>query len=139
MLGPAWHTPIVDSDKLVAIAVGGIAGAFTRWAIIELIPSTNLPWAILLVNTIGSLLLGYFAVQLSRAPDQTPARIAGATTGFCGALTTFSGLTVAVAQQLRDGDAPAGLMFLMLSLVAGLIAVSIGVVIARQRPIGAPS
>jgi len=130
---------MVDSDKVIAIAVGGIAGAFTRWAIVELFPSTDLPWAVLLVNTLGALLLGYFAVQLTRAPDHTPARIAGATTGFCGALTTFSGLTVAVAQQLRDGDAPAGLMFLMLSLVAGLVAVSLGVAIARQRPTGAQS
>ena len=127
---------MVDSDKVIAIAVGGIAGAFTRWTIIELIPSTDLPWATLVVNTLGSLLLGYFVVRLARALAQTPARIAGATTGFCGALTTFSGLTVTVAQQLRDGDAPSGLMFLMLSLVAGLISVSIGVIVARQRPTG---
>lgn len=137
MLGPAWHTPMVDSDKVIAIAMGGIAGAFTRWAFVELIPSTDLPWATLMVNTLGSLLLGYFVVRLARAPAPTTARIAGATTGFCGALTTFSGLTVAVAQQLRDGDSASGLMFLMLSLVAGLIAVSIGVVVARQRPTGA--
>ncbi len=125
---------MVDSNKIVAIAVGGIAGAFSRWAIFELIPSTDLPWATLLVNTVGSLLLGYFAIHLVRAPHRSPTRIVGATTGFCGALTTFSGITVPVAQQLRDGNAPSGLMFLTLSLVTGLIAVSIGIALAIQRP-----
>ena len=131
------------------MAIGGLAGAIVRWAITELVPSSTLPWAALIVNVAGSFLLGLLAAGLTRPPTTRRPRDAGAGaappggladmalfaggTGFCGSLTTFSTVTVAIAEQLDAGDVLAGSGYVALSIAAGLGAAALGVVSARHR------
>ncbi|WP_373229866.1 CrcB family protein [Cohnella sp.] len=77
---------------VLGIAVAGFLGAIARYQIGYLLPQgsdASFPWATLLVNLLGSILLGYLFGLLSR--KRMPAwwgEVAG--TGFLGAFTTFS-------------------------------------------------
>ncbi|MGB9123958.1 MAG: fluoride efflux transporter CrcB [Nitrosotalea sp.] len=75
---------------ILFIAIGGIAGTFLRYKITEspLIFGT-LPVNVLIVNVIGSFILGVFAVMSQQwSLDQKYAMLVAI--GFCGSLTTMS-------------------------------------------------
>lgn len=120
------------------LLAGGISGAGTRWAVGEVLSS---PAATLLtVNTVGCLILGAVTV-LGRTPrtgatattspsHSSPIRL-GLTVGFCGGLTTFSGLAVDLMSRWRDGTG--GAWTLAVSSVAiGIAAVMVGRSLGRR-------
>lgn len=73
------------------VALGAAAGAVLRYRAGQLLDGWTLPLGTLLVNVIGSLLLGVFSgLALTGAP------MALLGTGFCGALTTYSSFAVQV-------------------------------------------
>jgi len=75
---------------ILFIAIGGLAGTFLRYKITEspLIFGT-LPVNVLIVNIIGSFILGLFAVMSQQwSLDQKYAMLIAI--GFCGSLTTMS-------------------------------------------------
>ncbi|MFC0628320.1 fluoride efflux transporter CrcB [Kribbella deserti] len=112
--------------NLLLVAAGAAIGAplrylvdrwITRWA------GGSFPWGILLVNVLGSFVLGLLAPQ----PDRVVSLLIGI--GFCGAFTTYStfaAVTVALAEsgRLRAATANAFLS-LTLCLAAALLAQSI--------------
>lgn len=71
------------------IGLGGAAGAVTRYAAGVWLGNRGslFPWATLLVNAAGSLLLGLLAASESRMPGILYSMLG---IGFCGAFTTFS-------------------------------------------------
>ncbi len=115
-------------------ALGGALGALARWAIGEVVPSSpgGWPWATLLVNLTGCLLLGaLLAVLAARSPEPSWARpFLGV--GVLGGYTTYSTFAVEVV-DLVDGGAPvlaAG--YVLLSVVGGVVAVALGAVTVRR-------
>lgn len=104
MFGPAAHSLSLAPRAATAVGIGGLAGAGARWGLVEVLPGTDVwPWGVLAVNLFGCLLLGYLAAAAWSARAHLPISL-GLGTGFCGSLTTFSALTVDVAQMARDGD-----------------------------------
>lgn len=77
---------------VLGIAVAGFLGAVARYGIGLLLPQSSnasFPWATLIVNLLGSLLLGYLFGMMSRKRVSAWwGEVAG--TGFLGAFTTFS-------------------------------------------------
>jgi CrcB protein len=77
--------------SLLAIAVGAVLGAWTRWFLgLTLNPLfPTLPLGTLAANLVGGLIIG---VMMSAADpfNLSPATRLFVTTGFLGALTTFS-------------------------------------------------
>jgi CrcB protein len=82
------------------VAAGGIVGALARWGVFELLDRPTL--ALLIVNTVGSAMLGSVIVRWPRA-DQ-PERLALGV-GLCGGLTTFSSFALDIAGRLDHTDA----------------------------------
>lgn len=123
----------MDVCELVAIGAGGLAGAMVRWAVIELVPETELPWAVLMVNVTGSLLLGSLVVGFIAVHGPRSMVLLAVGVGFCGSLTTFSTVSVAVADQLRDGDPIEGLGYLIISLGLGVGAAWAGGWVTRRH------
>lgn len=109
-------------------ALGGALGALGRWAVATALPSAGdaWPWATLLVNLTGCLLIGVLlAVLLSRFPFSTSLRPFLAV-GVLGGYTTFSTFTV---DLVRLGDAGAWLPavgYLLVSVVGGIACVVLG-------------
>ena len=118
---------------VVAVALGGALGTVIRYelALAEPVGSGQFPWATFTVNLVGSLVLG---IALVAFVDERGAAVflrplVGV--GFCGGLTTFSTWMVESALLARDGETPTALAYLGLSLVMGLVAVAVGMMITQ--------
>lgn len=108
---------------LLLVAVGGAAGAASRYGVDLLVPDGpgGLPLGTLLVNLVGCLLLG---VLVGARPDDPVLRpLLG--TGFLGGFTTFSALALQADRLLADAPAVA-LMYLALTTLGGLGAAALG-------------
>ncbi len=77
------------------------------------------------MNLVGCLVLGYLAAAAWSARAELPITL-GLGTGFCGSLTTFSALTVDVAQMARDSDWGHAVGYLAASVAGGLALAVIG-------------
>lgn len=71
---------------VLAVVVGGAAGALLRACVGRCI-QTTFPWATMIVNISGSFLLAWAHAALPAGAEWAQLLIS---TGFCGALTTFS-------------------------------------------------
>lgn len=124
------------------VAVGSALGGLTRWGVTVAAArclGTNFPWGTFAINVSGSLFLGWFATVLSERlvgaggwvrPDDLRLLVA---VGFTGAYTTFSTFEYESHGLLRDGDGLAGTIYLIGSVLLGLIAVRLGIHLARWR------
>lgn len=104
-----------------------MAGALIRIACTELWPDGDgFPWTTLGVNIFGALLLG-FAAQATLGDDPLRSwRMPLVGTGFCGALTTFSGLCIGSLDLIDGGHTATALAYLGISLLLGIGAAIIG-------------
>jgi CrcB protein len=118
---------------LLLVALGGATGAVLRhvvglavirWA------GKGFPLATLLVNVVGSLLLGYVLAESHRAPF-TPEVRALIGTGLCGALTTFSTFSVESMRLLERGQYGAVALSVVANLALGLLGAALGTWLAR--------
>jgi len=76
--------------ELVLLAVGAVVGAFLRYSLVSSpVTIVGLPVNVLIVNVIGSFLLGLFSV-LAIALNLDAKYTLLFATGFCGSFTTMS-------------------------------------------------
>ena len=92
----------------VLLAVGGGAGTLARYAVgVWMAPaSQNLPWGTILINVVGSFVIGFFGtltLSNGRFPVPEWARLL-VMVGFCGGFTTFSSFSLQTLDLLRSGD-----------------------------------
>jgi len=118
---------------VAAVALGGALGTVTRYelALAEPVRSGHFPWTTFGVNVVGALVLG---VVLTLATDSWgPSAVVRPllAVGFCGGLTTFSTWMVESILLVRGDAAGVAVAYLLVSLVAGLAAVSLGVYATR--------
>jgi CrcB protein len=117
-----------------AIFAGGVVGALARAGFARAFPwdGRGWPWTTLLVNLVGTLLLGYFVTRLQeRLPPSTFRRpLLG--TGFCGALTTFSTLQVELIELGRHGHVALATAYALVSIGAGLVVVYLATALTRR-------
>lgn len=115
-------------------ALGGALGALARWAAAEAIPTPPgaWPWATLLVNVTGCLLLGLLlAVLAARSPEPAWARpFLGV--GVLGGYTTYSTFAIEVVHLVDDGGVPVAAGYVLLSVVGGVLAVAAGAQAGRR-------
>jgi CrcB protein len=109
-------------------AVGGVLGALARWGVGTALPHSpgTWPWATLLVNLTGCLLLGLLiAVVAVRLPEATWPRPFLAV-GVLGGFTTFSAFAVEVVELMDAGAAVLAAGYVVLSVLGGVVAVAVG-------------
>ncbi|MBF4587904.1 MULTISPECIES: CrcB family protein [unclassified Curtobacterium] len=128
---------------LALVALGGAIGTAIRALLAEAFPGHDgISWLILAINVVGAFCLGLLLEALAmRGPDvegrRTLRLFVG--TGVLGGFTTYSTLADDTAQLLDVGRWGAGSGYALLSVVLGLVAVALGVLIAgrlRPRPTG---
>lgn len=116
------------------ISLGAIAGANLRfaistWAAHALSPS--LPYGTLIVNTTGSLVLGFFLVWTSERVLADPHWRLLVAVGFCGAYTTFSSYSFETLRLLEGGNYAAAAGNFVANNLLALLAVLVGAALAR--------
>ncbi len=87
----------------VWIALGGAAGSVVR-ALVALALPSRFPWATLLINVAGSMLIGWLMARIGSAQPESATRLrALLVTGFCGGFTTFSTFSWQTLEQMLQG------------------------------------
>lgn len=122
---------MIDRRELGAIFLGGMLGALVRAGLAEAFPAGvgEWPWPTFLVNVAGAVLLGYWFTTLSHASYRRPLL----TTGFCGALTTFSTVQLELVEMIDAGRAGLAALYLAVSVAAGLAGAQGATAFARRK------
>ena len=122
---------------LVFIAVGGAAGAVSRYLIqgwVEELAGGRFPWGTFAVNISGSFMLGVvFALAMDRAIISPEIRVP-LMIGFIGSYTTFSTLMLESWRLVEEGDMLFMFGNLIGSVVIGMLAVVAGLALGRALP-----
>jgi CrcB protein len=116
------HTSL---KSVLAVFVGGIVGSAARIGITLVAGQIDdywWPYPTLVINLMGSFALGYL---VARGMPSLPAWMRlGVTTGFLGAFTTLSAISLDVAMPIvRHGVGPLGVMgsYAVGSIIMGLV------------------
>jgi len=122
---------------LVAVVLGGILGTGLRLAIDQLIvPDSAFPWATLVINVLGSFVLGFLVAKVW---PSAPAWLrAGLGTGLLGSFTTFSAVIVALLTLTAAGMTLLAVVYLVASLVLGFAAALVGIRLGVPAPVDPP-
>ena len=121
----------VSWAALGLIALGGAAGSVARALVAQALPS-RFPWAILLINVVGSLLIGLFMARLGGVEPESSIRWrAILVTGFCGGFTTFSTFSWQTLEQMLKGEWGAAAANVLLSVTLCLLAAWAGYRLGR--------
>lgn len=119
---------------LLAVAAGGVVGSLGRWGLAQAVPPVagEVPWATLAVNVTGSLLIGLLMVLVTDVrPDQRYLRPFWGV-GVLGGFTTFSAFAVELRALLDAGHTGLAAAYLLGTLVLGLAAVIVGLLLGRR-------
>jgi CrcB protein len=114
-------------------ALGGALGALARWGVATVLPSSPgvWPWATLLVNLLGCVLIGVLlAVLLAWFPVSTRLRPFLAT-GVLGGFTTYSAFAVDTVALIDAGRAAVAAGYVIASVLGGALAVVAGLLLGR--------
>lgn len=121
-----WH--------IMAVISGGALGALTRYGVQSLVQQFwpgRLPLGILVVNTLGSLLVGLVFVLLADKGLLTTTWRPFLIIGLLGSFTTFSTISLDTIQLFGEGQYLLAMANISLNVVLGLVAVSVGMALAR--------
>ncbi|MDA8377498.1 MAG: fluoride efflux transporter CrcB [Planctomycetia bacterium] len=118
----------------LSIGVFGFFGAMARYGIARLLGrfSALFPFGTFFINISGCFFLGWFltwAQPRLNIPDSIRLGIA---VGFVGAYTTFSTYMFESDRMLSEGQVMRGMLYILGSVMIGIIAVRLGVVLGQR-------
>ncbi len=127
------------------IGLGGAAGSILRaWLGTVMVGLTGpaFPWGTLLINVLGSLVIGFFGTMTAidgrfSVPFDVRALVM---VGICGGFTTFSSFSLQTLELVRDGRTVQALGYVALSVLLCLASVAAGTGLAlaiRTSPMAA--
>lgn len=126
--------------ELLYVFLGGGMGSVLRymasalWMHLRLHPSFStviFPWPTFCVNVLGAFLIGLFYTKAEAWGLSAEARLL-LTTGLCGGFTTFSTFSWESMNLIRTGNTQVAILYILLSLILGIVAVAIPVLLFRQ-------
>jgi CrcB protein len=121
-------------SQVLVIAAGGAAGAVLRYWVssgVYALAGRDFPYGTLVVNVLGSLVMGLLFVFLVERMDVDPLWRAGLLIGLLGAFTTFSTFSMETLALLEQGEAARALANVGLSVLLCVAAAWLGVLLGR--------
>lgn len=119
---------------VLIIAFGGAAGAVGRYLLagyLGQLMGGGFPWAILVVNVIGSFLLGLITELASQSVLVTPEIKALMTVGFLGAFTTFSTFSLDIVELCERGQWSLAFLYICASVFMAVFGLVGGVMVVK--------
>ena len=119
--------------KILLVAIGSGLGGVLRYLVPGWIGAAKgFPWATLMVNVVGSLLIGLLSGLLARHGGSSAEAVrAFAVVGFCGGFTTFSTFSNETFRLIESNQWLSAAVYVGVSVVAGLAAVFLGYLISK--------
>ena len=126
--------PAAGWDVLAVIALGGALGSLARWGLGETAgtPAGDVPWATVVENVSGSLALGVLMVLVAEVWPSSRHLRPFAGVGLLGGWTTFSTYALDTRTLLAHDRPAAATLYVVGSLVLGLLAVLVGLRLTRR-------
>lgn len=121
--------------RLLAVFGGGFLGTVARYLLSGWIQAglgKGWPYDILFINISGALLLAFITSLAEATFLIGPTRRLFINVGFLGAYTTFSSLSLGTVLLLRNSHIFPALLYLFLSLVGAVLAVTLGDALGQQ-------
>jgi fluoride exporter len=116
--------------QLLLVGIGGFLGSIARYKfggfVLHRSEGWNFPLSTFLVNFIGCVAIGLLAGLVERHDVFSPSTRLFLFTGLLGGFTTFSAFAYEEVSLFRRGLTNAATMYIVLSVMAGLAAVWIG-------------
>jgi CrcB protein len=112
--------------NLLLAGAGGFIGSALRYLLFQTIKPVNLFSTTLLINIVGSLLIGIVistSIKDSQFSNTWKVFLA---TGICGGFTTFSAFSLENLQLFQQGKYALSLVYITSSVVLGILACFIG-------------
>ena len=134
---PDASAPPGTAHVLSAVAAGGALGSTGRWLVSEAVPvAGGFPWPTFLVNVSGALLIGVLMVVVTDVVTGRPLLRPFLGIGLLGGWTTFSTYALETRGLLADGVPVVAALYVVGSLVVGLLATWAGIVGTRRLAVG---
>jgi CrcB protein len=121
--------------QIISIAIGGALGALCRYGMtmgISSLIGRGFPYGTLVVNILGSFLMGAAYVIMVEEINVNPEWRVGITIGLLGAFTTFSTFSIETLNLLESGDAFKAGLNILLSISFCMLGCWLGMIIGRQ-------
>ncbi len=112
--------------NFLLVGLGGFAGSVLRFAFYQIIKVTQFPIATLLINLIGSCLIGIIiglSVKYTAVNNNWKLFLA---TGICGGFTTFSAFSLENVQMMQEGKITQAIIYIVGSVLLGIAATWLG-------------
>lgn len=119
----------------IAIAIGGAIGAVSRYGIAQVVILINganaAPFATIMVNVIGSGLMGVIYGYLSTGGMLAETVRVFIMIGFLGALTTFSTFSMDIMAAIDRGQVVYAVIYAAVSVAGSILAFILAVLMMR--------
>jgi CrcB protein len=119
----------------IPVAIGGVFGTLARYAVhLALVPRSPhaFPTGTLVVNLVGSLVLG-FVMGYATVTGALGTRMqAGLSVGFCGAFTTMSAFALETGSLLAAAQYGRAAAYLGATLLGSIGLAAVGVVLGQR-------
>ena len=119
--------------NIIAVGAGSFIGGIARYLVSLAMKgiSKGFPWATLLVNLLGCLIIGLLWGFLSRNASESTSWGLFLTVGLCGGFTTFSTFSKEALTMLQTGQIWGFASYIALSILVGIALVGIGYYLFR--------
>ena len=119
--------------EIIVVFIGGGIGSILRFLFnkIEIVSENNFPYSTFIYNFLGCFILGLVLGYFIKSENPNSVMFVFLTVGLCGGFTTFSSFSYENLQLLQNGEILTFLIYLLGSLMVGIISVYVVMLIFK--------
>jgi CrcB protein len=124
----------LNIQLLAAVAIGGSLGSVARYLVAigaGRLVGTSFPWGTLVINIVGSFLIGVFAESLALILNVSQTLRVFLIVGICGGFTTFSTFSLDAIVLMQRGELWPAAVYIAASVALSILALFGGLLLVR--------